>query len=475
MRNLMYVCLLLIPCLLTTCDISSFNWDLSKFATIETYLPDHILDVSAQSGGNISDDGGASVSERGICYGQSSNPTISHSKVVCGNGNGSFTAILVGLTANTTYYIRAYAITKVGIAYGNEVVFNTLSLSALTTTGVSSITYTTATSGGNISSNGGSAVTARGICYSMVSKPIITNTKVVSGSGNGNFTASMTGLSPGTIYYVRAYATNIVGTAYGNEVNFKTLALTLPTLSTTTVSPILSNSAVSGGTITSDGGSIVISRGICYGTVSNPTISSNRVVSGSGIGNYIATMNALSPSTTYYVRAYATNSVGTSYGNELSFKTAPIFTIGQSYQGGIIFYIDATSSHGLIAAPSDQSTGTIWGCSGTSIAGTSTSVGTGSANTTAIILGCSPTSIAARLCYNLVLSGFSDWYLPSLSELGLMYTNLKALNLGGFTNTYYWSSSQYSSTYGYLQSFSVNSYAVGSKSSAYRVRAIRSF
>lgn len=95
-------------------------------------------------------------------------------------------------------------------------------LATLTTFATSQITSTTASSGGNITSDGGIAVTARGICWNTASSPTTSNSKTTDGSGSGSFTSNLTGLSSGTIYYIRAYATNTNGTAYGNEVSFTT-------------------------------------------------------------------------------------------------------------------------------------------------------------------------------------------------------------------------------------------------------------
>ena len=127
-----------------------------------------------------------------------------------------------------TYYVRAYATNSVGTAYGNEVSFttinNTTQLPTVTTSSVSNVTETSATCGGNVTSNGGSNVTARGVCWSTSHNPTTSNSHTINGSDTGSFTSNITGLTAGTTYYVRAYATNSVGTAYGNEVSFTTIA-----------------------------------------------------------------------------------------------------------------------------------------------------------------------------------------------------------------------------------------------------------
>ena len=136
-----------------------------------------------------------------------------------------------GLSPNTTYTYRVYAFNAVGnsLTYTNEVTLTTtalLALPTLTTTAVSSITQTTSLSGGTISSDGGAAIAARGVCWSTTNNPTIAlTTKTIDGTGIGAFTSNITGLSANTTYYVRAYATNSVGTAYGNEGSFTTQAI----------------------------------------------------------------------------------------------------------------------------------------------------------------------------------------------------------------------------------------------------------
>lgn len=288
-----------------------------------------ITAVSAISGGSITNDGGSSISARGVCWATSSNPTIAGSKSADGTGIGSFTSALTGLTPNTTYYVRAYAINTAGTTYGNEVNFRTSTgISTVTTSSATNITTTTGTIGGNIISDGGAAVTSRGVCWATTSTPTISGSRTTDGAGIGAFSSSLTGLIPNTTYYVRAYSTNAVGTIYGNEVNFKTLQA--PTLTTSAVSGIGTTAVTAGGNVTSDGGASVTAKGVCWSTTSNPTIFSSKTSNGTGTGAFTSLITGLAAATTYYLRAYATTSVGTSYGNEISFTTDPPGTLGIS-------------------------------------------------------------------------------------------------------------------------------------------------
>ncbi len=157
-----------------------------------------------------------------------------------------------------------------------------LALATLTTTTASSITNSSASSGGNITSNGGATITARGVCWSTSANPTIANNKTIDGTGTGTFISSITLLSGDSTYYVRAYATNSVGTAYGNQISFTTSAPTLATITTTLPSSITTTTANSGGNITNSGGATVTARGVCWSTTRNPTTANNKTNDGSG-------------------------------------------------------------------------------------------------------------------------------------------------------------------------------------------------
>ena len=304
----------------------SFTTTEITVATITSAEVTEITLNSALSGGDVTNDGGAPVTARGICWNTLENPTVDNSKTADGDGTGSFVSTMTELTPGTTYYVRAYATNSIGTAYGNQVSFTTTAIMvpALTTSDISEVTITSAKSGGNITSDGGGTVSARGVCWSTSENPTTANSTTVDGAGTGLFESSMTELTPGTTYYVRAYATNVAGTAYGNQVSFTTTAIVVPELTTNEVTGITNTTAQSGGNITIDGGSPVTARGVAWSTTENPTIAGDTTVNGSGTGGFVSQLTELTPGTTYYVRAYATNSAGTAYGNEISFTTTAI-------------------------------------------------------------------------------------------------------------------------------------------------------
>ena len=266
---------------------------------------------------------GYKITARGVRWSTSPNPTIDDRGLSYGNGGGEFTAAINGLTDGTTYYVRAYATYAKGTVYSEEKSFTTVSqtMPQIATINVTSITPNSAVCGGNVTSDGGANVTARGVCWSASPNPTINDSKTTDGRGTGSFTSNITGLADGTTFYVRAYATNSKGTAYGEERSFTTIEGTLPNVSTNAVSSITSNSAVCGGNVTEAGNTPVTSRGVCWSTSPNPTISNSKTTNGTGTGSFTSNITGLTANTTYYVRAYATNSKGTAYGEEKSFMT----------------------------------------------------------------------------------------------------------------------------------------------------------
>jgi uncharacterized protein (TIGR02145 family) len=291
-----------------------------------------ITATTANGGGYITNDGGAPITSRGVCWDINQNPTILsaassasnpeilvlNAKTTDGSGTGSYVSSMTGLNPGTTYYVRAYAINSVGTSYGNQIIGTTLAvLPTVSTTAVTNITESSLTCGGAITYDGGSAVTVRGVCWSTTQNPTTSNSKTNDGTGSSSWVSSVTGLSPGTTYYLRGYATNSMGTAYGDQKSAITLAAP-PTVNTLAVNPTTETTATGGGNIVSDGGSPVTARGICWSTNQSPTILNNRTLNGTGTGSFTSSMTGLTTNTTYYVRAYATNAIGTSYGSESS-------------------------------------------------------------------------------------------------------------------------------------------------------------
>lgn len=300
--------------------------------TLTTSAISSITTNTAIGGGNILSDGGGVITARGICWSTSINPTTADPHTTDGTGLGSFTSNLTGLNHNTIYYVCAYATNSMGTVYGNQQIFTTnpIYLPIISTIPTSDITSNSALSGGNITSDGSSAISSRGVCWSTSPNPLISGNHTNDGNGIGAYTSNITGLLSGTTYYVRAYATNIIGTAYGNQLNFTTNSSSLPTITTSSISNISSNSATSGGNITNDGGSNIITRGICWSITPNPSIYNSTISNGIGIGSFTIIMYGLSANTTYYVKAYATNGIGPSYGNEISFTTTQSGGLGST-------------------------------------------------------------------------------------------------------------------------------------------------
>lgn len=291
------------------------------YPTLSTASVSSITGNSAVSGGTITDTGGSDIVERGVCWSEEQNPTIADPHTDDGTGGGGFISTLTGLDGYTVYYVRAYAKNSEGYGYGNEQMFVTEKfIPKVATADVTEISMSTAVCGGEVLKDGGSSVTARGVCWSMKENPTTDDSHTSDGTGTGLFTSNLTGLIADTTYYVRAYATNEYGTNYGEQIAF-TAGKTPPTVTTDEVTSITVNSAQCGGRVTDEGGTPVTARGVCWSTTEYPTINDNHTTDGVGAGQFTSDLTGLEEDTKYYVRAYATNEMGTSYGTQRLFYT----------------------------------------------------------------------------------------------------------------------------------------------------------
>ena len=282
-------------------------------AILATTAVSSITATGASSGGTISSDGGGPITARGVVWSTSTAPTVSLStKTTDGIGTGTFTSTISGLAASTTYYVRAYATNAAGTSYGTELTFSTCTLNTVlaASTNPTLVVNTVLTPSITIATTGATNIgTATGL-PAGVTASWLAGTITISGTptvtGTFNYAIPLTG-GCGSV--------NATGTI---TVNAATSAI----LATTAVSSITATGASSGGTISSDGGGPITARGVVWSTSTAPTVSlSTKTTDGIGTGTFTSTISGLAASTTYYVRAYATNAAGTSYGTELTFST----------------------------------------------------------------------------------------------------------------------------------------------------------
>ena len=388
-----------------------------KLPIINTSSVSLITLNSATSGGIITSDGSSAVSERGICWSTTENPTINDNHLQDVTGTQSFTSSITGLTPGTTYYLKAYATNSTGTAYGNLVIFCTK------VADVDDNTYTTVTIGTQIwmaenlkttkfndgtdiplvtdntswinlstpaycwfNNNQTSYKSTYGALYNwftvnsgrlcpagwhvptdtdwtMLSTFLggeniaggklketgtihwkspnagATNESGFTGLPGGNRTANAIFYDVGNfgywwsstesdgisslLRYLNYNYSTFNNVSYDKRSGFSVRCLKddYPDLTTESITSITRTTATGGGYITSEGSGVVIARGVCWSSSHNPTIADNKTLNGSGSGQFTSSITGLSANTTYYVRAYATNSVGTSYGKELILKT----------------------------------------------------------------------------------------------------------------------------------------------------------
>jgi len=371
----------------------------------------------------------------------------------------------------------------------------------VTTIAPSSITNTSAIVGVHVIRKGGSLQTSlrtvMGICLSKDSIPLMPNNGIhpryAAGSSFEDTSKvptdtlyTISGLEPSTTYYVRAYAAPLYGypvdavaTVLGNQFSLTTGPAVVPTLTAPKIIAVTKENVLCGGTIIDNGGVAITSKGFVIGISPDPdTLNASKFAYGSGDTGYFRNnLTGLASNTKYYVRAYAVNSAGIGYGPTVSFTTSNNpYSIGQSYGGGIIYYVDPSGQHGLIAAIRDLNLAP-WSLTNNQDgkSDTARAIGAGAANTAYIINLQGPGQYAASICASYRGGGFADWFLPSLDELRtLVKNNLVVDGFNGIETTGYWSSSQGtwygSGLYVYKTGF-WNDYV----SATHGVRPVRSF
>lgn len=326
--------LILVLLLISIATLNNCKKEEKNLPALITVAVTGITTNSALLGGFITDDGGAEIIARGVCWGTDPNPTISGSKRANGKGIGSFTSTLTGLNPNTLYYARAYATNSEGTAYGNEVQFTTSQAVAATVVTIINpreISFYGAIVGIDITNDGGTPVTEKGICWAMSENPtIINNDKTINDETNtdasDHYSCWISPLQPKSVYHVRAYAINSIDTSYGGDMSITTLAV--PEVTTDAATEIINGSATVGGNVISIGDASNVEIGICYGTDIDPTVNSSHIKAGTtGTGKFTCNLTNLTSGTLYYARAYVywtdflIFSEFAVYGNEVTFTT----------------------------------------------------------------------------------------------------------------------------------------------------------
>ena len=217
-------------------------------------------------------------------------------------------------------------------------------VAAVTTVGVNHLSYTSCYATGYMLDLGEAGIDQHGFVWSFTENPTLNNSTIDLGSTEtlGAFDHSLTGLTAGTKYYIRAYALNGNGEFYGKQMSFTTLSFDIPSVITRNADSISTTTASVGGKVINDGGYAVSERGIYYGTTDDVETTGTRLVIGSGTGEFSTSLTGLTPATTYYIKAYATNSLGKAFGETRSFIT-------REYEIGNIMKIhDITAQAGEI-------------------------------------------------------------------------------------------------------------------------------
>jgi hypothetical protein len=385
---------------------------------------------------------------------------------------GSGAIIVRGLTNGTAYFFTVKATNAIGSSAASDV-SNTVT-PATTPDSPTGVTATAGNTQATVSfiapaSDGGSAITS----YTATSNQGgITGTLSQAGSG----AITVTGLTNGVVYSFTVRATNAKGTSASSVVSNTVTPATPPDAPTGVSARVGNTQAIISFTAPSFNGGSPITQ---YTATSRPG-NFTGTLSRSGSGAIIVT--GLTNGTSYTFSVTATNAIGTSTSSAFSTSSTQPIAIGDTLEGGIVFYLDG-SGGGKVCAAADQSAGIKWALpayQSTSVPSPgATSTTNGAANTDAIIAQtgqAAANTYAAGLCRTYDGGGFNDWYLPATNELDLMHDNLHVAGLGGFSSAWYWTSNEFSTTHGFFQNFSDGGITgVNKNASNLKVRAVRTF
>ena len=409
-------------------------------------------------------------------YGQSVHATP---YTVTGSAPVNVHADLTGLNPYTTYHYRlTINYSGIGNVHGNDIQFVSGQIPAptVTSTNASDLHYNRASMNGEVNANGYNTT----VTFEYGTTLSYGNTKaatpgLVTGTSTHAVTAALTGLLPNTGYNYRVKAVSSGGTSVGSNIAFTTPSIPAPTATTLTASGITGHAATLRARINTH--EVPCSVSFDWGT--STAYGQTGYVSGnlSTISDTVVQLDisGLNPQTTYHYRVKVSGAGGTTLGSDMTLSTAAAIHIGDSYAGGIVFYLDASQDHGMVCATSDLDIAT-FGCLYLYTQETGTAVGTGYDNTFWIVTSCGDPGSAAYECWYSSSGGYNDWYLPSKDELNLIYENLYvALGIGNFQDQQYWSSSEYSMIYAWCQYFWDGHTEAQDKTFGGYVRAVRSF
>jgi hypothetical protein len=305
--------------------------ELKNFTTGDYLLPTLTTDslgnitlTSVKLYGNITDDGETSILKRGFCISTNQTPTTTDSTFNIGEGMGVFNLVVIKLKAGTKYNVRAFATNAMGTSYGKELTFSTLEykLPTIQTNPATDIGLDVVTLSGDVKDLGRGELKERGIVVSKSPKPTIENLKFNSSVTDlGEYKIVVTKLEVNTKYYARAYTQNEAGIVYGDEINFTTDNYTAPKVSTNDLQNISFTSLRAGVDVQSEGNTKVTDKGVVISTNPIPDLTDLKIQMSGGIGGEMRDITGLASNVTYYIRGYATNKWGTSYGDIRKFIT----------------------------------------------------------------------------------------------------------------------------------------------------------